>query len=86
MNKILDFNMFFFFLNIFVREPEVQAPPIPALYFVLFFCYLYFFFAISWTAKDWIACVSECQNQSGLSACLVSDIQNLGLLLPTLPR
>ena len=31
-----------FFKNIFVRLPEVQAPPIPALYFVLFFLYFHF--------------------------------------------
>ena len=55
---------FFIILNIFVRRPEVQAPPIPALCFCTIF--LVFIFFPDPYYQDWLACVSECQIQSGL--------------------
>ena len=61
------------FLNSFVWKPEVQAPPIPALYFVLFFC-IFRLFAISWIFKDWIFPQNWMQDSVRTFACLPSVV------------
>ena len=70
-----------FFFNIFVREPEVQAPPIPALYFVLFFCIFDFLpypgYPRIGLPENWMP-----DSVRTFTCCLVSEIQTLGLFSP----
>ena len=78
---ICDLKVFLFFFNIFVREPEVQAPPIPALYFVLFFCIFDFLpypgYPRIGLPENWMP-----DSVRTFTCCLVSEIQTLGLFIP----